>query len=248
MAGFGSLQRKRKGVSQWHCLASALPCAPAPALTWQSLQVGGSNQEVVGFGLVLAVLPHSEPGDGEVVAEDPEQPSLGAGTALHPYPAGTPAQGLGDVGCSYWGIRGQSRMGTAFMQPEPRLPDEDGDDENSSQDEEGEDPKGDQDGHLLQRVAAVWDRKLSRPRDATDPGTWRGLGTCTQPSPQPHPRPPALLTDGLRVGSLRGLLCQALQAGICSGSFTRCGGRVWEGSRVGNQSPKSGSSVTQNQG
>lgn len=41
----------------------------------------------------------------------------------------------------------------------PSLPDEDGDDKNSSQDKEGKDPKGHQDGHLLQGVTVIWDRE-----------------------------------------------------------------------------------------
>lgn len=41
----------------------------------------------------------------------------------------------------------------------PSLPDEDGDDKNSSQDEEGKDPKGHQDSHLLQGVTVIWDRE-----------------------------------------------------------------------------------------
>lgn len=99
------------------------------------------------------------------------------------------------------------------MQPEPHLPDENGDDENSSQDEEGEDPKGDQDGHLLQRVTAVWDRKLSRPRDATDPGTRRGPSSqVLGPAPTPVPN----LTHDPQLYSLMGS-----GLGACEGSSAR---------------------------
>lgn len=94
MAGSGFLWRK-KAERQRFCpepfpdlLAS---CPSTPTLTWQSLQVGGSNQEVVGFGLILAVLPHTEPADRTTVVENPEQPTLGTGTAGVP-PRCTPIQ------------------------------------------------------------------------------------------------------------------------------------------------------------
>lgn len=81
----------------------------------------------------------------------------------------------------------------------PSLPDEDGDDENSSQDEEGEDPEGHQDSHLLQGVTAVWDRetvmakRCHRPRYLGDPiaSSWTpqlhiGMGQETLPITLSH--------------------------------------------------------------
>lgn len=149
-------------------------------------------------------------------------------------------------------------MGTAIYSPsfsKPSLPDEDGDDKNSSQDEEGKDPKGHQDGHLLQGVTAIWGRQTVTAEGCHSPqhlGTlWQAPGHSSSPAThrlgardpsccsQPYtwhscPPPLALLTDGLRVGSMGGLLSQALQSGICSGFFTCCGGQVWKDRRDGN--------------
>lgn len=101
--------------------------------------------------------------------------------------------------------------------------------------------------------------RLSQLRDVTVPSTWgtlwkatgdshspvtHGLGArdsshCSQQHTGPScPLPLALLTDGLRVGSLGRLLSQALQSGICSGFFTCCGGQVWKDRRDGNSHQK----------
>lgn len=101
--------------------------------------------------------------------------------------------------------------------------------------------------------------RLSQLRDATVPSTWgtlwqapghssslatlrygaRDPSHCSQPHTQHScPLPRALLTDGLRVGSLGRLLSQVLQSGICSGFFSCCGGQVWKDRRDGNTHQK----------
>lgn len=144
---------------------------------------------------------------------------------------------------------GQQSYSPSFSKPS--LPDEDGDDKNSSQDEEGKDPKGHQDSHLLQGVTAIWDRQTVTAEGCHSPqhlGTYgklldththrlgaRDPSCCSQPYTwHSCPPPLALLTYGLRVGSLGGLLSQALRSGICSGFFTCCGGQVWKNRRDGN--------------
>ena len=183
--------------------------------------------------------------------------------------AGTPEQGWGNMGhpmLRVWGPEwdGDSNHADSSLS-KPNLPDEDGDDKNSSQDQEGKDPEGHQDGHLLQGVTAVWDRETVMaegchspqhpgspiasswtPQHSSHPRAWgkrsfpllSATRVSRQAAPHSCPAPPALLTDGLRVGSLGGLLSQALQAGVCSGFFTCCGGWVWKDRGNGNHSPK----------
>lgn len=62
---------------------------------------------------------------------------------------------------------GQLSYSSSFSKPS--LPDEDGDDKNSSQDEEGKDPKGYQDGHLFQGVTVICNRETVRAEGCNSP-------------------------------------------------------------------------------
>lgn len=103
----GLCQERGQGVKRitdlpltLHSLPCILPITPpAPRLTRQCLQVGGSNQEV-GFCLVLAVFPHPEPGDRVEVAEDLKQHPCAPGLPSTPViPLCTPIQLCTAVPC-----------------------------------------------------------------------------------------------------------------------------------------------------
>jgi len=85
------------------------------------------------------------------------------GLASSLFEQGPQSRGWGDMGHPMLRVQGPEwDADSNHADPclsKPNLPDEDGDDENSGQDEEGKDPEGHQDGHLLQGVAAVWDRE-----------------------------------------------------------------------------------------
>lgn len=79
-----------------------------------------------------------------------------------------------------------NHAGTSLSRP--NLPDEDGDDKNSSQDKEGKDPKGHQDGCLLQGVTVIWDRETVMAEGCHSP--WAPGGPYCKlldtAAPQPH--------------------------------------------------------------
>lgn len=124
--------------------------------------------------------------------------ALGQGEHKLPYGAGiksvwagTPKHSRGNIGYLMVRVQGMEWNGDSnhavLSLSQPNLPDEDDDNENSSQDKEGEDPKGHQDRRLLQGLAAIWDRDTVMAWGCHSP--WHPgepIGSCWTPQHPEH--------------------------------------------------------------